>query len=92
MPVTPNSKLVALPIALEQSRSPALNLSDWYEPGAVGKDRFKELDCANATDAESNNIMSDMSSNLLHVYCIIITPLSIFLNQFQKIVCLLKFS
>jgi len=57
MPVTPNSKLVAEPIALEQSRSPALNLSDWYEPGAEGKDRFKELDCPNATVLKSNNII-----------------------------------
>ena len=64
MPVTPNSKFVAEPIALEQSKSPALNLSDWYEPGAEGKDRFKELDCANATEAYNKIKKSARRNNL----------------------------
>ena len=64
--VNPNSKVVAEPIALEQSNSPALNLSDWYEPPLVGIDKFNELDDESAYDVFASKINKIINSVLIY--------------------------
>ena len=64
--VNPNSRLVAEPIALEQSNSPALNLSDWYEPLLFGIDRFNEFDEESAYDVFANKTNKTINTTFIY--------------------------